>query len=92
MNLSPPPTNDEAIFDTYEQQFGSTFIDYRGDPCRVEVIFSDCDDDQCDRCYEPLLLTIGVGGEPGLQLDLDSGWGEVDKLISALTAARQRHR
>jgi hypothetical protein len=93
---TPPAEDDEAVFDTYVQQFGPTFTDEQGDRYAVVVTASNCDDDRCQRCYEPFMLSIKLTGgrEPDevLQLDLTNGWAQVDNLIAALTAARQRHR
>lgn len=91
----PPAHDEEAEFDTYSQQFGPIFGDGFSDRYRVTVMFSDCTDDSCRDCYEPSMLAIDVvGSEPHepVQLDITNGWAEVDKLIEALTAARDAHR
>jgi len=98
--MDTPPTtpladDDEAEFDTYVQQFGPTFINEDGDQYRVTVMSSDCTNDRCHRCYEPIMLSIDlVGSEPHepVQIDIRNDWDQVDKLIAALTAAREQHR
>lgn len=91
---TPPAEDGEATLDTYVQQFGPTFSDGQGQRYRVTVTASDCDDDQCQGCYEPFMLSVTLADsrEPGdlLQFDLTAGCDDIDGLISALTAARQR--
>ncbi|MBV9651719.1 MAG: hypothetical protein JO296_16505 [Pseudonocardiales bacterium] len=93
---TPPPGEEkEAQFDTYAQEFGPIFGDGFSDRYRVTVTFSDCTDVSCRDCYEPIMLSIDrVDAEPRepVQLDITNGWGEVDKLIEALTAACAAHR
>lgn len=96
MTSEPPnPGDEEASLDNYGYQLSPPFhlSSGHGGEGRVTVDVSDCDNEDCRKCYEPVLLSIGPVADPNecLQLDISEGWQEVDNLITALTNARQLH-
>lgn len=93
MTSTASPGDDEAWIDTYTHRVGLVFADSNGNSYTVGVTASDCDDDTCQRCYEPFLVSIEPvdpldpsGQElPQLEFQID----DLDRLIEALRAARR---
>jgi hypothetical protein len=90
---APSPAEEETEFDTFTRRCGTILTGAGSAPWVVEVVFQDCVDKFCRKCYEPLYVSISsedTCGPSELQLDIADSWEPLNQLVAALAEARRR--